>query len=78
MGAAARPGASSRRSPDIHADLERHTRGEKAQTLEGRKAVALKQWEHLNPDKLAYHLMFAQDGLRAEGYAQVRDFIQGA
>lgn len=65
-------------SPDIEADFARQARGEKAQTLEGRKAVALKQWEHLNPDKLSYHLMFAKDGLQPEGYAQVRDFIHGA
>lgn len=65
-------------SPDIAVDFARQSRGEKAQTLEGRKAVALKQWEHLNPDQLAYHVMFAKDGLHPEGYAQVRDFIQGA
>ncbi|KAB0581412.1 restriction endonuclease subunit R [Ideonella dechloratans] len=65
-------------SPDIKGDLARLGRGEAAQTLEGKKAVALKQWEGLNPDKLAYHVMFADTDLKSEGYAQVRDFIRGA
>lgn len=65
-------------SPDILGDLDRLSRGEPAQTLEGRKAVALKQWEGLNPDKLAYHVMFADTELKSEGYRQVRDFIVGA
>ncbi|MFN7723813.1 MAG: DEAD/DEAH box helicase family protein [Rubrivivax sp.] len=65
-------------SPDIQGDLARLRRGEPAQTLEGKKAVALKTWEGLNPDKLAYHVMFADTDLKAEGYAQVRDFIAGA
>ena len=66
-------------SPDIKGDLDRLSRGEPAQTLEGRKAVALKQWEGLNPDKLAYHVMFSDGSdLKPEGYTQVRDFIRGA
>ena len=64
-------------SPEINADLARLTRGEAAQSLEGRKAVALKQWEGLNPDKLGYHVMFADSELKPEGYRQVRDFIRG-
>lgn len=65
-------------SPDIHEDLNRHRQGESPQTLEGKKAVALKQWEGLNPEKLAYHVMFAEGReLKAEGYAQVRGFIRG-
>jgi len=64
-------------SPEINADLARLTRGEAAQSLEGRKAVALKQWEGLNPDKLGYHVMFADSELKLEGYRQVRDFIRG-
>lgn len=65
-------------SPEINADLARLTRGEAALSLEGRKAVALKQWEGLNPDKLGYHVMFADSELKPEGYRQVRDFIRGA
>lgn len=65
-------------SPDIKGDLARLGLGEAAQTLEGKKAVALKTWEGLNPDKLTYHVMFADTDIKAEGYAQVRDFIRGA
>jgi len=64
-------------SPDIAADLLRHSKGEAAQTQEGRKAVALKRWETLNPEKLTYHVMFADTQLKDEGKKQVRDFILG-
>lgn len=66
---------SDKLSPDISADLARHAKGEIAQTLEGRKAVALKRWEQLNPDRLAYHVMFADTALHDEGKKVVRDFI---
>jgi hypothetical protein len=62
-------------SPDIKADLARHAKGEAPQTLEGRKVVALKRWEQLNPDRLSYHLMFADTALLDEGKKLVRDFI---
>ena len=64
-------------SPDIAADLARYCKGEAAQTQEGRKAVALKRWETLNPDKLAYHVMFADAQLKDEGKKRVREFILG-
>lgn len=62
-------------SPDIKADLARHAKGEAPQTLEGRKVVALKRWEQLNPDRLSYHLMFADTALLDGGKKLVRDFI---
>lgn len=64
-------------SPDIEADLKRHAEGQEPQTAEGRKAVALKRWEALNPDKLSYHVMFAGTELADAGKKQVRDFILG-
>ena len=64
-------------SPNITADLARHARGEAAQTTEGRKAIALKRWEDLNPDRLTYHLMFADTALHDEGKRTVKDFILG-
>jgi len=64
-------------SPAINADLARHARGEAPKTAEGRKAVALKRWEDLNPDRLAYHVMFADTALHDEGKKTVRDFILG-
>ncbi|MDI1244055.1 MAG: DEAD/DEAH box helicase family protein [Rhodoferax sp.] len=62
-------------SPDIDADMARHAAGEAAQTLEGRKAVALKRWEQLNPDRLSYHVMFADTALHDAGKKTVLDFI---
>lgn len=62
-------------SPDIKADLRRHAQGQAPQTLEGRKAVALKRWEQLNPERLSYHVMFADTTLLDEGKKTVRDFI---
>jgi type III restriction enzyme len=64
-------------SPAITADLARHARGEAPQSAEGRKAVALKCWEDLNPDRLAYHVMFADTALHDAGKKIVRDFILG-
>lgn len=63
-------------SPDIHADMARHALGESPQTLEGRKAVALKRWEQLNPDRLSYHVMFADTALHDAGKRTVLDFIK--
>ncbi len=64
-------------SPNIAADLARHAAGEAPQTAEGRKAVALKRWEDLNPDRLAYHVLFADTALHDEGKRVVKDFILG-
>ncbi len=64
-------------SPDINADMARHAKGEAAQTLEGRKAVALKRWEQLNPDRLSYHVMFADTALLDAGKKAVQNFILG-
>ena len=69
---------SDKLSPDIRADLARHAQGEAPQTLEGRKAVALQRWEQLNPERLSYHVMFADSVLHDEGKKTVRDFVLGA
>ena len=58
-------------------DIGREKRGETAITPEGRKAVALKKWEHLNPDRLKYEILFVRE--EAIGYDQtkpVRDFVE--
>ena len=62
-------------SPDVNRDLDRHAQGQAPQTLEGRKAVALKRWEQLNPERLSYHVMFADTALLDAGKKMVRDFI---
>ncbi|MCM8794579.1 MAG: DEAD/DEAH box helicase family protein [Candidatus Omnitrophica bacterium] len=43
----------------VKEDEARAERGETVLHVEGRKAMALKQWQHLNPDKLKYELIFA-------------------
>ncbi len=40
-------------------DIANHANGAAAITTEGRKAVALKRWEKLNPDRLKYQIIFA-------------------
>ena len=44
----------------VDEDLTRHERGQAAISVEGRKAVALRQWEGLNPDKLRYQISFVE------------------
>ena len=66
-----------RDSPQIRADLARLDSGQAPQSLEGRKAVALKRWEQLNPDRLSYHVMFAAQKLADAGKPRVRDFMLG-
>lgn len=48
---------------EIEQDLQRDDAGEPATTKEGRKAVALKRWTQLNPDKLKYQFVFASTTL---------------
>jgi type III restriction enzyme len=62
-------------SPNITADLARLDRGEEPQTREGRKAVALKRWERLNPERLSYQVLFADTALKDTGKQAVRDFL---
>lgn len=61
----------------IRADLERHARGEKAESTEGRKAIAMKRWEELNPDVLHYQVIFADGTLAQDALDTTRDFIRG-
>jgi len=47
--------------------------------LEGRKAVALKKWQHLNPDTLKYELIFATGNSIAHDRAGgARHFVEEA
>ena len=45
----------------IDDDLKRDTNGEEARSTEGRKAIALKKYEHLDPEKLKYEIIYAHD-----------------
>ncbi len=42
-------------------DLQRHQKNEALISVEGRKAVALKQWQELNPDLLKYQIIYSHD-----------------
>lgn len=62
-------------SATINEDLARHERGETPVSPEGRKAVALKRWEALNPDRLHYHLVFADETVSDDALDDTRAFI---
>lgn len=62
-------------SAEVTADLERHGQGEAPLSAEGRKAVALKKWEDLNPDVLHYQVIFADSALASDALAVTRRFL---
>ena len=64
-------------SAEIGADLARHAQGEPARSAEGRKAVALKRWEDLNPEVLCYEVVFAGDTLAVDALDRTRAFVLG-
>jgi type III restriction enzyme len=45
----------------IQNDLDRDTVDEEPISPEGRKAIALRRWTNLNPDRLKYHLAFVRE-----------------
>ena len=45
----------------VENDLNRDTVDEEPITPEGRKAIALRRWTNLNPDRLKYHLAFVRE-----------------
>jgi len=58
-------------------DLKIVARGKEAITREGRKAIALKKWTELQPEKLKYELIFASsDNIPYDQLATTRDFIK--
>ena len=62
----------------IRNDLAREERGEAVLTVEGRKAVALRKWERLNPDHLKYQIIYA--GEETVAYDQLlpaKRFVKG-
>lgn len=58
-------------------DFERSQQGEAAITVEGRKAVAARKWETLNPDKLKYEIIFTKEALGYNQTEAARDFVEG-
>ncbi len=58
-------------------DMDRDGRGEAALTAEGRKALALKKWERLDPDRLKYQLIFAKGpAVEHDKLTTTREFIE--
>jgi hypothetical protein len=55
---------SEQQEAGILEDLKRDDANQKPITHEGSKAVALKRWSGLNPDRLKYELVFAGTNLR--------------
>ncbi|MBI5244751.1 MAG: DEAD/DEAH box helicase family protein [Elusimicrobia bacterium] len=58
-------------------DLARDVRGERVVTIEGRKAVALKRWERLNPGRVKYEMIFAQgESIAHDQVSDSRRFVE--
>lgn len=57
-------------------DIANDAKGGHAVTTEGRKAVALKRWEKLNPDRLKYQMIFADgDVIPYDKLKEARAFV---
>ena len=54
-----------------------HDRDHPVEGRNGRKAMALRQWESLNPDRLQYHMIFApRDTIGHEQLSPEREFVE--
>lgn len=59
-------------------DLVREDRGEAAVSIEGRKAVALRKWQALNPDRIKYQILYSKtDAIDYEQIQKVAGFLKG-
>jgi type III restriction enzyme len=57
-------------------DERRFDRGEPPLTNEGRKAIALRKLERLNPDRLKYQLIFVRGGVTHDQLSEARRFVR--
>lgn len=57
-------------------DERRFERGEELLTTEGRRAIALKRLEHLNPERVKYQLIFVKDSVTYDQLAEARRFVR--
>ena len=57
-------------------DEARLARGEEPRSREGRKAIALRRLERLNPDRLKYELLFVRDSLTYDQLGPVQRFVR--
>ncbi|MBN2564489.1 MAG: restriction endonuclease subunit R, partial [Candidatus Eisenbacteria bacterium] len=59
-------------------DLKRNSEGRGAITVEGRKAIAVRQWQKLNPDRLRYQIIFAgTDTVPVDSLQAAMEFVEG-
>lgn len=65
-----------RDDPALAADEERIARGDAPATTEGRKALAMRRWENLNPDRLKYQLVRVADSLPAGATREAAAFAR--
>ncbi len=63
-------------APGVREDQTRFERGEEPRTPEGRKTVALRRLERLNPDRLKYELIFVDRTVPSGELARVRRFVR--
>jgi len=56
-------------------DLENYAQGNAVVTIEGRKAVKVKEWETLNPDSLKYEILYAENIVGHDQLQTVRAFV---
>ena len=60
----------------VQNDLDRDALSEEPITLEGRKAIALRRWTNLNPDRLKYGLAFVrEDTVPSDALKPALDFL---
>jgi hypothetical protein len=57
-------------------DEQRFERGDEPLTTEGRKAIALRKLERLNPDRLKYELVFVNGGVTYDRLGTARRFVR--
>ncbi|MGH7388912.1 MAG: nucleotidyltransferase domain-containing protein [Candidatus Rokuibacteriota bacterium] len=60
----------------VREDERRLDRGEEPVTVEGRKAVALRKLERLNPDRLKYELVFVNGVVPADAFGAIHRFVR--
>jgi type III restriction enzyme len=63
---------------DIDGDIENYKAGREVTSKEGRKAVALKKWEDLNPEILHYQVIFADSELETDAMDVTRKFLSNS
>ena len=60
---------------EVNEDLHREEKGMAILSIEGRKAIALKKWEKLNPKRLKYQIIFTSTStVTADQMAETRAF----